>query len=76
MAFVRLAARSLVHSRLALVVPRTQSFIPWRASFATAAGLTKEVIEKRIIGVLKGFEKVNASKVTLEPSLLHLSALF
>ena len=76
MAFVRLAARSLTHSRLALLVPRTQSFTPWRAGFATPAGLTKEVIETRIIDVLKGFENVNASKVTLEPSLLHLTALF
>lgn len=66
MSFVRLAARSLARPRLALVVPRIQPSIPWRAGFATAAGLTKENIEKRILDVLKEFEKVNASKVAPE----------
>lgn len=75
MSFVRLAARSLTRPRLALAVPRTQTSIPWRAGFAAAAGLTKEGIETRVLDVLKGFEKVNASKVILEVSSPHLITL-
>ena len=63
MSFIRLAAHNLVRSRLALAIPRIQNPIPWRASFSASAGLTKDVIETRVLDVLKGFEKVNQSKV-------------
>lgn len=67
MSFIRLAAYNLTRSRLALAVPRRQNPIPWRASFSAPAGLTKDVIETRVLDVLKGFEKVNPSKVLTKP---------
>ncbi|KIM85312.1 hypothetical protein PILCRDRAFT_49370, partial [Piloderma croceum F 1598] len=36
--------------------------------FSAAAGLTKDDIKKRVIDVLKGFEKVNPSKLTTTSS--------
>jgi NADH dehydrogenase (ubiquinone) 1 alpha/beta subcomplex 1 len=69
MSFIRLAARSLARPRLAFAAaPRIQNSVPWRAGFSAAAGLTKDDIKKRVIEVLKGFEKVEPSKV--------LSAMF
>jgi len=68
MSFIRLAARSLARPRLAFAAPRIQNSVPWRAGFSAAAGLTKDDIQKRVIDVLKDFEKVNPSKV--------LSAMF
>jgi NADH dehydrogenase (ubiquinone) 1 alpha/beta subcomplex 1 len=63
MSFIHLAARNFARPRIVLAIPRTPNFIPWRAGFSAAAGLTKEAIETRVLDVLKGFEKVNPSKV-------------
>ena len=62
MSLIRLAARNLARPRLAFAAPRIQNSVPWRAG-SSAAGLTKDDIQKRVIDVLKGFEKVNPSKV-------------
>jgi NADH dehydrogenase (ubiquinone) 1 alpha/beta subcomplex 1 len=71
MSLIRLAARNLARPRLGFAVPRTQHSIPWRAGFSVAAGLTKAAIEIRVLDVLKGFEKVNPSKVVVELSLAY-----
>jgi NADH dehydrogenase (ubiquinone) 1 alpha/beta subcomplex 1, acyl-carrier protein len=63
MSLIRLAARNLARPRLAFAAPRIQNSVPWRAGFSSPAGLTKDDIQKRVIDVLKGFEKVNPSKV-------------
>jgi NADH dehydrogenase (ubiquinone) 1 alpha/beta subcomplex 1 len=76
MSFIRLAARNLARPRLASVVPRTQNFVPWRAAFSAAAGLTKDTIETRILDVLRGFEKVNPSKVLFELRFTCLIATY
>lgn len=68
MSFIRLAARNLARPCLAFAVPRTQNSILWRAGFSAAAGLTKDVIETRVLDVLKGFEKVDSGKVLFELS--------
>lgn len=67
MSFFRLATHNLARSRLVSAISRTHNPIPWRASFSAPAGLTKETIETRVLDVLKGFEKVNPSKVLIEP---------
>jgi hypothetical protein len=65
MSFIRLAARNAARPCLAFAVPRTQKSVPWRAGFsaAAAAGLKKETIARRVLDVLKGFEKVNPLEV-------------
>ncbi|KAJ7293667.1 acyl carrier protein [Mycena rebaudengoi] len=60
MSFLRLA-RAL--PRHALTLPRRQVQLPSRA-YSAAGGLSPEIIQKRIFEVLKGFEKVDPSKVT------------
>ncbi|KAJ8084121.1 mitochondrial acyl carrier protein [Marasmius tenuissimus] len=62
MSFLRLAARSTILPRSAFIAPRVHRQIPFRA-FAAAAGLSKQDIEARVLDVLKGFEKVDASKL-------------
>ena len=76
MSFIRLAARGLARPRLALVVTRTHNFVPWRAGFSAAAGLTKDTIETRVLDVLRGFEKVNPSQVLSELSLTWFIATY
>ncbi|KAL0579101.1 mitochondrial acyl carrier protein [Marasmius crinis-equi] len=63
MSFLRLAARSTIIPRAAFVAPRIQRQIPFRG-FAAAAGLSKQDIEARVLDVLKGFEKVDAGKLS------------
>ena len=63
MSFIRLAARSLTRPRVALSVPRTQTAIAWRAGYSAAAGLSRDVIQTRVLEVLGGFEKVKNGKV-------------
>ncbi|KAF7966641.1 hypothetical protein HWV62_37605 [Athelia sp. TMB] len=65
MSFIRLAARSLTRPRVALTVPRTQTAIAWRAGYSAAAGLSRDVIQTRVLEVLGGFEKVKNGKVSV-----------
>ncbi len=61
MSFFRLATQSL--SRSTLAAARTPShFIP-RARYSASAGLSKDAIQARVFDVLKGFEKVDKTKV-------------
>ena len=64
---VNVAARSVVAPRLALAA--RSRFVP-RAAFSAAAGLSKEEITQRVLDVLKGFEKVDPSKVLASTSVL------
>jgi hypothetical protein len=65
MYFIRLAARS-ASLRFALHLPRAETRLPLRAGFSGTASrlsLTKDVIESRVLNVLRGFEKVDPIKV-------------
>lgn len=64
MSFLRVAARAAL-PRIALVAPRTQNLLPFRARYSAGAGLAKEAIQTRILDVLKSFEKVDPAKVSL-----------
>ncbi|KAH9898018.1 acyl carrier protein [Cubamyces lactineus] len=55
-----IAVRSVAAPRIALAA-RTR-FVPC-AAFSAAAGLSKEEITQRVLDVLKGFEKVDPSKL-------------
>jgi NADH dehydrogenase (ubiquinone) 1 alpha/beta subcomplex 1, acyl-carrier protein len=67
MSFLRLAFRNSARPCLAARIPRPQNSIPWRASFSATSGLPKETIQTRVLDVLKGFEKVDPSKVSPYP---------
>jgi len=54
-------ARNRVSTSVAVIHRRT--WLPQRAAFSAAAGLTKEDITTRVLDVLKGFEKVDPAKV-------------
>ncbi|KAF9452691.1 hypothetical protein P691DRAFT_783621 [Macrolepiota fuliginosa MF-IS2] len=61
MSFFRLATRSLSRSTLASTrVPSRHIPI---ARYSASAGLSRETIRARVFDVLKGFEKVNQSKL-------------
>jgi NADH dehydrogenase (ubiquinone) 1 alpha/beta subcomplex 1 len=69
MSFLRVAFRgpaaSFARNRVsvsAAAIPR-QTWLLQRAAFSAAAGLTKEAIATRVLDVLKGFEKVDPTKV-------------
>ena len=66
-----IAVRSVAAPRIALAA-RTR-FVPC-AAFSAAAGLSKEEITQRVLDVLKGFEKVDPSKV-LASALVLMSAM-
>jgi NADH dehydrogenase (ubiquinone) 1 alpha/beta subcomplex 1 len=71
MSALRFAFRGAAATRLALAPAtrvQTRFALPPRASFASAAGLPRETIEKRVLDVLKGFERVDPAKVCLTPS--------
>ena len=68
MSFLRVAFRgpaaSFARNRIpasAAAIPR-RTWLPQRAAFSAAAGLTKEDITTRVLDVLKGFEKVDPTK--------------
>ncbi|KAF8642378.1 hypothetical protein AX16_009646 [Volvariella volvacea WC 439] len=68
MSLFRFAARatSLSRSTWLASAPRSQPAL--RARFSAAAGLSKDTIEARVLDVLKGFEKVDAAKLTTSAS--------
>ncbi|TFK30524.1 acyl carrier protein [Coprinopsis marcescibilis] len=69
MSFLRLATRSTLLSRVAWnprAVPN-KHYIP-RATYASGAGLSRDAIQTRIFDVLKGYEKVDPSKLTPQAS--------
>lgn len=66
MSALRFAVRAASLSRAALVVPARPQLrltFPPRAAFSAAAGLSKDDIQTRVLDVLKGFEKVDPTKV-------------
>lgn len=66
---LRIAARNIARPRAAIVAPRVlavpsfRSRTPQFAAYSASAGLSNEQITSRVLEVLKGFEKVDASKV-------------
>ena len=72
MSFLRVAFRgpaaSFARNRVSVssaAIPR-QTWLLQRAAFSAAAGLTREDITTRVLDVLKGFEKVDQTKVCRE----------
>ncbi|KAF9069131.1 acyl carrier protein [Rhodocollybia butyracea] len=67
MSLFRIAARSsLPRFAVSSTVRRTQQ-LPFR-SFSAAPGLKKSEIELRVLEIMKGFEKIDASKLTTSAS--------
>ncbi|EMD42237.1 hypothetical protein CERSUDRAFT_110769 [Gelatoporia subvermispora B] len=68
MSFLRVAVRNVarprVAPRLAATIPRARPGFLQVAGYAAAAGLSKEQITTRVLDVLKGFEKVDPTKLT------------
>ncbi|KAF5374951.1 hypothetical protein D9758_000196 [Tetrapyrgos nigripes] len=64
----RLAARTAPVFSRACRVSRTTTQLPLRAAYSAPAGLSKDNIESRVLDVLKGFEKVDQSKLTTSAS--------
>ncbi|ESK98291.1 acyl carrier protein [Moniliophthora roreri MCA 2997] len=62
MSFLRLAARSVL-PRYTFAASHVHRHMPMRA-FSAAAGLPKQDIETRVLDVLKGFEKVDLTKLS------------
>lgn len=63
MSFARVTLRSLSRARPTFAVSKQSAYRLHRANFSAAAGLSKDNIQTRIFNVLKGFEKVDPSKV-------------
>ncbi|KAI0051761.1 acyl carrier protein [Auriscalpium vulgare] len=64
MSFARIALRSAVRTGLAQPASRLLfNRLPPRAAFSAAAALEPAQIERRVLDVLKGFDKVNPEKL-------------
>lgn len=63
MSFARVTLRSLSRARPTFAVSKQSAYRLHRANFSAAAGLSKDDIQTRIVNVLKGFDKVDPSKV-------------
>lgn len=59
MSIFRFASRATVLSRAAWSAPRLAP----RARYSAAAPLTRDTVKSRVLEVLKGYEKVDESKV-------------
>lgn len=66
MSFLRLAVRNAVaRPQLSMrAFPSTPSRVFQLARYSAAASLSKDDISQRVLGVLKGFEKVDQSKAS------------
>ncbi|KAF8560432.1 acyl carrier protein [Imleria badia] len=64
MSFARITLRSLSRARPTFAVSKQSAYRLHRANFSVAAGPSKDDIQSRIFNVLKGFEKVDPSKVS------------
>ncbi|KAG1881754.1 acyl carrier protein [Suillus tomentosus] len=67
MSFTRLALRSVTRARPVLASSSRRTWV-FRANYSAPAGLSKETIQTRVLDVLKGFEKVDAAKLTTSSS--------
>jgi len=63
MSFIRLATRATFSPRYRLLSSHPRNQFLARAGFSAAAGLSRDVIQSRVLEVLKGFEKVDPVKV-------------
>ncbi|KAF8168017.1 acyl carrier protein-like protein [Crassisporium funariophilum] len=68
MSFSRLLPRAATLSRAAWTAPNLhRRFVP-RAAYSAAAGLSRDVIQTRVLDVLKGYEKVDPAKLSVSSS--------
>jgi NADH dehydrogenase (ubiquinone) 1 alpha/beta subcomplex 1 len=63
MSFIRLGLRVATLRHPASNTGRVWNALPLRSGYAAAAGLSRDAIERRVLNVLKGFEKVDPAKV-------------
>lgn len=71
MSLFRFAARTSALSRAAWSVRSVpRAFVP-RAGYASSSGLSKDSIQTRIFDVLKGYEKIDPTKVVIVPQPTH-----
>ncbi|KAI9572891.1 acyl carrier protein [Boletus coccyginus] len=75
MSFARITLRSLSRARPTFAVSKKSAYRLHRANFSAEAGLSKDGIQTRIFDVLKGFEKVDPSKVSNSASFANDLAL-
>ena len=66
MSFIRLATRAAFSPRYHWAAPRLRNHLIPRAGFSAAAGLSRDIIQSRVLEVFKGFEKVDPAKVIHE----------
>jgi len=71
MSFIRLATRAAFSPRYHWTAPHLRNHLVPRASFSAAAGLSRDVIQSRVLEVLKGFEKVDPAKLSLTSSFTN-----
>ncbi|KAI0691321.1 acyl carrier protein [Cytidiella melzeri] len=65
MSFLRLAVRSVARPRIAIAaLPSSRGRVWQNASYSAAAGLSQEQVTSRVLDVLKGFEKVDQTKLS------------
>ncbi|CCM05159.1 uncharacterized protein FIBRA_07368 [Fibroporia radiculosa] len=67
MSFLHLAARGVSHARFhraTAMLPHPPSRILQHAAYSASAGLSKTEITARVVDVLKGFEKVDPTKLS------------
>jgi hypothetical protein len=70
MSFLRLAARAACVPRASWIAPRVSHQLRQQALFSSGSGLSRDVIQERVLNVFREFEKVDAAKVV--PVLLML----
>ncbi|KAF9229373.1 acyl carrier protein [Gyrodon lividus] len=76
MSFARITFRSLSRARPTFAVSKQSAYRLHRANFSAAAGISKEdIIQARVFNVLKGFEKVDAAKISTSASFADDLAL-
>lgn len=75
MSALRFAFRTAI-PRVALASARVQTrFVLPRATYASSAGLSKDDIQKRVLDVLKDFERVDQTKVRVSSITICIRSL-
>ncbi|KAF8735494.1 hypothetical protein AX14_001988 [Amanita brunnescens Koide BX004] len=64
MSFLRLAARAACVPRASWIAPRVSHQLRQQALFSSGSGLSRDVIQERVLNVFRDFEKVDAAKLT------------
>lgn len=75
MSFLRLAARAACVPRASWIAPRVPHQLRQQALFSSGSGLSRDVIQERVLNVFREFEKVDAAKVVSVLLMLRSNAL-